>query len=109
MTNKPAAKASASATQTVVQMAASVGRTSCASRWNTPRSRASIASTNAMKPTQNQMLVGIMTRGKLPEDHGHRLAYAASPKRRFVLAFERLAPEPCRGTGPASIIAPYDA
>src|SRR4051812_40864771 len=43
-------------------MAASFARTSWTFRWNTPRSSASIASTNTMNPIQNQIFVAIMRR-----------------------------------------------
>ena len=47
-------KARAQATQTSVQIIASLNFTSCALRWNTPRSNASIRRTNALNPIHNQ-------------------------------------------------------
>src|ERR1044072_1707589 len=59
----PAAKISASATQTATQIAASGVLTACALRETTPKSSASIARTNPMNPTQNQMLVAMVDIG----------------------------------------------
>src|SRR5215208_1172158 len=67
MANSPAAKANASATQTPVQIAASLGRTTWGVRWKTPRSSDNIASTKLTNPTQNQMFVSIITPEKYPE------------------------------------------
>ena len=46
-------KPSAHATQTSVHIIASLKATSCALRWNTPRSSASINTTNALNPNHN--------------------------------------------------------
>ena len=54
--HKPALKASASATHTPVHARDSLTETTCVVRWNTPKSSASIARTNALNPTHNQIV-----------------------------------------------------
>src|SRR3981081_3562258 len=61
----PPANTSASATHAPVITAASFALTTCGVLLNTPRSSVSIASTKAMNPIQNQMLVATMWRGIL--------------------------------------------
>ena len=58
----PRLKIIAKVTHTTVQAIDSLKETTCVLRWNTPRSKASIARTNRLKPTQSQidsvMLIG---------------------------------------------------
>src|SRR5215210_6404834 len=51
----PRLKSSDSEIQTTLQIVASRTETVCALRWNTPRSSASNASTNRLKPTHSQI------------------------------------------------------
>src|SRR5208337_487935 len=53
------AKHAASAIQTAVQPIASRSSTTCFSRWNTPRSSASIAKTNRLNSSQKSQLEGM--------------------------------------------------
>src|SRR6185437_11189482 len=53
----PPAKSRLSAIHTALQAAASRTEISCAVRWKTPRSSASMASTKTRKPIQNQIFV----------------------------------------------------
>ena len=55
----PRLKHRARATQTNVQVSDSLSETTCALRWKTPRSSASIASTKTLKPIQSQKVVGM--------------------------------------------------